>query len=123
MFDGPATAIANAKTGRVRMLAISGPTRLAGAPGVPTMAEEGYPAFGAVVGYLGVFGPANLPPATLQRLNTELVKIVRSPEVTEFLIQGGTEPTGTSPQEFATIVRTLYDGWGRVIRKIGLKLD
>ena len=123
MFDGPATAIANARTGRVRLLAISGPNRLASAPEVPTMGEQGYPAVGAVVGYLGVFGPANLPAATLQRLNAELVKIVRSPEVSEFLIQGGTEPTGTSPQEFAAIVRELHSAWGRVIRQIGLKLD
>jgi len=123
MFDGPATAISNARTGRVRMLAISGPNRLAGAPGVPTMGEEGYPAFGTVVGYLGVFGPANMPAATLQRLNAELVKIVRSPECTDFLVQGGTEPTGTSPQEFAAIVREVHGAWGRVIRQIGLKLD
>jgi tripartite-type tricarboxylate transporter receptor subunit TctC len=64
-----------------------------------------------------------MPAATLQRLNTELVKIVRLPEVSEFLVQGGTEPTGTSPQEFAAIVRELHDAWGRVIRQIGLKLD
>ena len=123
MFDGPATAILNAKTGRVRMVAVAGPNRLASAPEVPTMAEEGYPAVGATVGYLGVFGPGNMPAAILQRLNTELVKIIRSPEVKEFLVQGGTEPTGTSPQEFAAIVRELNEAWGRVIRKIGLKLD
>jgi tripartite-type tricarboxylate transporter receptor subunit TctC len=87
------------------------------------MGEEGYPAFGNVVGYLGVFGPANLPATTLQRLNAELVKIVRSPEVSEFLIQGGTEPSGNSPQEFAALVRQSNEAWGRVIRQIGLKLD
>jgi tripartite-type tricarboxylate transporter receptor subunit TctC len=122
MFDGPTTAIANAGSGRVRMLGIAGPNRLPGAPGVSTMAEQGFPEI-TVAGYLGFFGPANLPAATLQRLNAEIVKIVRSPEVTEFLTQGGTEPTGTSPQEFAAIVRELHDAWGRVIRQIGLKLD
>jgi tripartite-type tricarboxylate transporter receptor subunit TctC len=122
MFDGPTTAIANAKTGRVKMLAIAGPNRIAGAPDVPTIAEQGFPGV-AGVGYLGFFGPADLPAATLQRLNAELVKIVRSPEISESLTRGGTEATGTSPQEFAAIVRDLHEYWGRVIRQLGLKLD
>jgi len=122
MFDGPTTAISNAATGRVRLLAIAGPNRLPGAPGVSTMTEQGFPDL-TVDGYLGFFGPANMPPATLQRLNAEIVKIVRMPEIMENLTRGGTEPTGTSSQEFAAIVRTLHDSWGRVIRQIGLKLD
>ena len=122
MFDGPTTAIANAKTGRVKTLAIAGPNRLAGAPGVPTMAEQGFPEV-ASTGYLGFFGPANLPPATLQRLSVELMKIVRLRDVSESLILGGSEPTGTSPEEFAAIFRELYEKWGRLIQQLGLKLD
>ena len=122
MFDGPATAIANARTGRVRMLATAGPNRIAGAPEVPTMAEQGFPSVSGV-GYLGVFGPAGMPAATLRRLNAELVKIVRAPEIADNLTRGGTEPTGTSPEEFAAIVRELHETWGRVIRQIALKLD
>ena len=122
MFDGPATAIANARTGRVRMLGVIGAKRLPGASEVPTMAEAGFPGVGGI-GYLGVFAPAGLPPQTLQRLNAELVKIVRSPEVSESLIRGGTEPAGSSPEEFAATVRELYDTWGRVIRQLALKLD
>ena len=122
MFDGPTTAIANTKTGRVKALAIAGPNRLPGAPGVPTMAEQGFPEI-AGTGYLGFFGPANLPPATLRRLSVELMKIVRSGDVSESLILGGSEPTGTAPEEFAAIVRDLYEKWGRIIQQLGLKLD
>ena len=122
MFDGPTTAIANARTGRVRMLATAGPNRVPGAAEVPTMAEQGFPGVTGV-GYLGVFGPAGMPAATLRRLNAELVKIVRTQEISENLTRGGTEPTGTSPEEFAAIVRELHETWGRVIRQIGLKLD
>jgi len=122
MFDGPTTAISNAATGRVKLLAIAGPNRLPGAPGVSTMAEQGFPEI-TVDGYLGFFGPGNLPPAILQRLNAEIVKIVRMPDIMENLTRGGTEPTGTSAQEFAAIVRGLHESWGRVIRQLGLKLD
>jgi tripartite-type tricarboxylate transporter receptor subunit TctC len=122
MFDGPTTAIENAKTGRVKALAIAGPNRLAGAPGIPTMAEAGFPEV-AGSGYLGFFGPAKLPASTLQRLSAELTKIVRLPDVSEQFIRGGTEPTGTSPEEFAQIVHELYGTWGRVIRQIDPKLQ
>jgi len=122
MFDGPATAIANAKTGRVRLLAVAGPNRLAGAPEVPTMAEAGFPDVTGV-GYLGVFGPGDMPAGTVRRLNAELVKIVRMPDVAESVTRGGMEPTGTSPQEFVVIVRELYETWGRVIQQLALKLD
>ena len=122
MFDGPTTALANVKSGRVKALAVAGPNRIASAREVPTMAEQGFPSM-ANAGYLGIFGPARMSAATLARLSDELVKIVRSPEVSELLVQGGTEPTATSPQEFAAIVRDLHEKWGAVIRRIGLQLD
>ncbi len=121
-FDGPATAINGYKSGRLKMLAIADTKRVAAVPEIPTMAEAGVPGF-EVSGIEQFLGPAGIPRAIVERLNAEIVKAVRLPEVTEIYTRGGSDVVASSPEEHARILKDNYERWGAVIRKVGVKLD
>jgi tripartite-type tricarboxylate transporter receptor subunit TctC len=122
MFDGLATATANTRAGKVKALGIADKKRNPALPDVPTFTEQGIA--GVDVGsWIGFFGPGGLPREVTARLNGELVKIARVPEVSEVIRKGGNEPAGGTPEEFAREVQSQSETWGRVIRQIGIRLD
>ena len=121
-FDNITTAWTLAKGGKLRALAVTTAKRSPAAPDVPTIAEAG------VIGYeigswQGVFAPAGTPPAIVKRLNTEIVKIINSPEVQEKLLALGAEPVGNSTEEFTVFVKTEVVKWGDVVKKSGARVD
>ena len=119
-FDGVTTAMTNAKTGKVKMLAAATAQRIRRCPGA-TMREQGVDI--GIDGFLGFFGPAGMPPALAQGVTRELIKAVSTPEVKKALVDGGYEPGGMPQAEYAKFVRAIYDRWGEVIRDVGVKLD
>ncbi len=121
-FDATVTALPHIQAGRLKPLAVTGPTRIKQLPEVPTASEQGFPAL-AITGWMGFFGPAGLPPATLERLNKALVAVIRKPEMRAQFEALGLDLTGTTPAEFAAIVRSDHEAWGRIIRQTGIKLD
>jgi tripartite-type tricarboxylate transporter receptor subunit TctC len=120
-FDGPTTAIANAKTGKVKMLAAAAETRYEALPYLATMRELGYDV--GMWGYLWFWGPANMPPATVEAVYQQLVKGILHPSVKELFAKGGSEASGMPPAEMARVARDLDARWGKVIRDLGVKLD
>ena len=122
MFDGFGTAIQGLNAKRVKALGIATKTRNPALPDVPTLAEQGVDGVD-LQGYIGFFGPADMPPAVVTRLNAEMQKILDTPAVTEQILQGGNTPAGGSAAKFAKVVAEQYDTWGGVIQKIGLKLE
>ena len=121
-FDNITTAWTLAKGGKLRALAVTTAKRSPAAPDVPTIAEAG------VIGYeigswQGVFAPVGTPPAIVKRLNTEIVKIINSPEVQEKLLALGAEPVGNSTEEFTVFVKTEVVKWGDVVKKSGARVD
>ena len=120
-FDGPTTAIANAKTGRVKLLATAAETRKAALPDLPTMREAGYDV--GMWGYLWFWGPAGMPPATVEALYRELARGIQHPEVIELFAKGGSEATAAPPAEMQRLARDLDQRWGAVIRSLGVTLD
>jgi tripartite-type tricarboxylate transporter receptor subunit TctC len=123
LFDGPTTAINNAKAGKVKMLAIADDRRYSVVPNVPTMSEAGVPGFEKVAGGMQFFGPRALPAAVVSKTNAELTKALRQPDVAKLFVDGGTELVTSSPEEHARVVKQLYDSYGALIRKLGVKLD
>lgn len=121
-FDGLITAQGLAKVGKVRILAVADERRFAAIPEVPTMAEAGLPGQYASGGY-HFFAPAKLPRAIQERLNAELVKILRMPEVNDMFVNTGMEVAATSPEEQASILQSQSEVLGRIIRKLGIRLD
>ncbi len=122
LFDGPTTAMANAKGGKVKMLAYTDPKPYVALGKLPNMAEAGVPGVD-VSGGLQFFGPARLPPEALARLNAALATALKDPEVVKAFIDGGSEILASSPAEHAAAVKEQHERWGSVIRKLGLKLD
>ena len=121
-FDNITTAWPLAKAGKLRPLAVTTAKRSAIAPDVPTLAESGLPGF-EVGSWQGVFAPAGTPAPIVKRLNTEIVKILHMPEVSERLAGLGAEIVADSPEEFAALVKAEVVKWSDVVRKSGAKVD
>ena len=121
-FDNITTAWTLAKSGKLRALAVTTAKRSPVAPDVPTLAESGLPGY-EVGSWQGVFAPAGTPPEIVRRLNTEIVRIINSPDVQKKLLELGAEPVGNSSEEFAALVKTEVVKWGDVVKKSGAKVD
>ncbi len=114
-------AMAFLKPGRVKALAITGSKRMEALPDLPTIAET-LPGYDAA-GWWGYVAPAGTPQAIVDRLNKELVKIVRSPEFREQFKAEGVEMLGTTPEEFKAFVQREMGTWNKVIKQANIKMD
>jgi tripartite-type tricarboxylate transporter receptor subunit TctC len=105
-------------------LAVIGEARMAGLEGVQTFAEQGYKGY-ENVGSLAIFGPGNMPPEVIGRLNRELTRILRLPETIEFFrkINPSAVVNPSSPEELAAKLRAQHEFWGPVILRLGIRLD
>lgn len=92
------------KAGSVRVLAVTGPSRTALMPDVPTLVESGYPD-AAIEEWLGLFAPVGTPALILERLQASTAAALREPEVTQRLAQLGAEPVGSTPADFTAFMR------------------
>ena len=110
------------RAGRLRALAVSGARRSAQDPELPTIGEF-YPGFENSI-WLGLFGPAGIPQATLSRLRAEIRKVLETPEVKEKMnAAGGLDPYVTTAEEFQAIIRRDYEKYAKVVKDVGIKLD
>jgi len=125
-LEASTTAIPSIKAGKIKALGISGAERIASLPDVPTMTEFS-PTLdvNGVIGnsWHGVFAPANTPDDIVNRLNTEIIKIVKMPEIQERLRGLGLTPTGTSANVLNTAMASDYQYWGQLIRDLKIKVD
>jgi tripartite-type tricarboxylate transporter receptor subunit TctC len=106
-------------SGRLIALAVTGPKRWPLMPDLPTFAELGYPL--DIAGWNGIMAPAATPRPILERMSTEINRIIQTPEGREQMLKFGLLATGTSPEEFAEVIRRDTPRWGEVIRKAGIK--
>lgn len=121
MFSGIAQTLPHIRSGKLRGLGVGSAKRLAAAPDIPTIGET-YPGFEANASW-NIFAPAGVPPEIVEKLNTELVKILRSPEVVQKLSNGGFEVVGSTPLELANRMHSDRVKWGRLVKKLNLKVE
>ena len=117
---GAGSAYPHYKGGKIRVLAVSEPHRTPSMADVPTIAESGVPGFNVQV-WIALMGPAGMPPAIVNRLNAEVVKILAEPAVAARLAELGTVAKGSSPAEAAQTLRADADMWSAAAKKAGLK--
>jgi tripartite-type tricarboxylate transporter receptor subunit TctC len=119
-FTSPAASIAQIKQGNLRALAITGDKRSQIMPDVPTMAESGYP---EIVGdsWVGVLAPAGTPKDIIALLQREIAKIIAAPDMQARLAELGTEPVASTPDAFATRIKSEIATWAKVIRAAHIK--
>jgi tripartite-type tricarboxylate transporter receptor subunit TctC len=115
-------AIEHIRGGRLKALAVSSASRAVALPDVPTIAESGFEGFD-VVTWQGILTTAGTPRLAITRLHAALTEALRRPEVTDNLTNQGFSPTGTSPDNFATLIRSEATRWPPVIRLAGAALD
>ena len=125
MFDILVTSLPQIRGGKVRALAVTSSKRSSYAPDIPTMVEAGVEGYGEAGSdlWFGVFAPAGTPRAIVERLNAELVKALRTPEVGERIRAQAYDPWTLTPDEFAAFLRTDHAKWGKVVRLSGAKAD
>ena len=120
-FSGLQGSQVQVRAGRLRGIAVTTPKRLAAIPDMPAVAEA-LPGF-EVVGWYGVIGPANMPAPLVARLHEELVKILNQPDVKSRIEADGSEPVGSSPEEFRRFMRADMDKWAKLVKESGAKLE
>jgi tripartite-type tricarboxylate transporter receptor subunit TctC len=119
LFAGFPSVLTQMKSGKLKALAVTSAKRSAFAPELPTVAET-LPGFESNQ-WWGLYGPAGLPPAIVTRLNGELNKILRTPEMKQRFVNDGAEPWWGTPAELAAYLKADYDRWGAVVKAAGLK--
>ncbi|HXJ09823.1 MAG TPA: tripartite tricarboxylate transporter substrate binding protein [Burkholderiales bacterium] len=122
VFIGIPAAAPHIRAGKLRALAVVAPQRSSALPDVPTAAEAGLPGFEVTTWY-GVLAPAGTPRAIVERLNTELGRIMLAPELQPRLADMATEPRSGTPEAFAAYLREETAKWGKVIRDAGLRAE
>ena len=111
-----------AKEGRLKLLATSGQKRFASTPDIPTLSESGYPDFEAT-SWIGFLTTGGTPQPIIERYNREIVKIVRSPEITKRLLEMEFEIVATTPNQFRDWIASEIKRWGKVIKDTGTKAE
>jgi tripartite-type tricarboxylate transporter receptor subunit TctC len=119
----PTALIPQVAAGKARMLAQTGAKRSSLIPDVPTVAESGYPGFEADV-WMAVMAPGKTPADAITRLNAELVRIIRSPELRETLWnRQWIDPVGSQPDEVTAVLRREGAKWARVVKAANIAVE
>ena len=117
-----ASVIAHIKTGRLRALGISSLQRSGALPDIPPIAEAGVPGY-EMSPWIAVFAPAGTPKPVIDKLNAEINKVLKLPDVVQNLSSQGLDPWTSTPEEFAARVRADYDKYEQLIKLTGARID
>ena len=120
-FDAASIGLQHVKAGRIRAVATTGPKRLAFLPDVPA-ANESLKGF-EVVNWYGIIAPTGTPTTVIERLNSEILRAFKIPELREKLIAQGTDPVDSNPKAFGTFMKAESAKWGRVVKEANIRTD
>jgi tripartite-type tricarboxylate transporter receptor subunit TctC len=121
-FTSMATAAPFAKSGRLRILAVTSAKRLAAFPEVPTFEESGIPGM-IVEHWWGVMAPAGVPQPVLEKLRREIIKAVDSADVRERFTALAVEPRVNTPAEFRALLEADLKRWAKVVKDAGIRIE
>ena len=119
-IDNIPSSLPHIKSGKLRALAVTSAKRTPLMPDVPTLGEAGVPGVEAVAWH-GVLAPAGTPPDIVNKLNREIVKILRNPDTVKKLADNGLDPGGNDPQVFADFIKSENVKWAKVVKASGAK--
>jgi tripartite-type tricarboxylate transporter receptor subunit TctC len=111
-----------AQSGQVKALAVTSAKRTQLLPNVPTLGESGISGFD-LSSWWGIVGPAGMPPDVVNALNTEIGKLLASPELSKFLTNEGAEARAMTPQAFGDLIRSEIQVWVKVARDANISID
>lgn len=122
LMNGMLATLSHVQSGKLKVLAVSKRSRMALIPDVPTLAESGLPGFESGT-WQGVLAPAKTSPEILARLNAELTRVIRTPDVRARLLAQGAEVNTMTTGEFSSFMEADRQRWAQVVKKVGLKMD
>ena len=122
MFSPLPVVLPLVREGKLRAIAVTSLKRSSSAPELPTIAESGYPGFEVTIWY-GLLAPAGTSPAIIRRLHLETVKALAQPDLRAKLADQGLEAIGSSPEEFAAVIKSETPTWAKVIKDAAIKPD
>ena len=122
MFDAAPSLLAMIQAGKIRPLAVASRARVPIVPDVPTFEELGISGIDVSL-WFGISGPAGLPPAVENRLNSEIEKVLQMPDIKDALARQGAVPMGGPPDRYNAFIRAEQARWGDVIRKNNIKVE
>ncbi len=118
----PAGAIPHVKNGRLKAIAVSGKNRLQALPQVPTFEEGGLPGLNART-WQGVLAPAGTPKPIINKLSSEMAKIMVMPDIKDKLVSQGLQPFYSNPEQFAALMKADMAMFAKVIKAANIKLE
>jgi len=121
-FVATPAAVSQVKAGRLRALAVTTPSRIEALPDVPTVIESGIPDFTLIL-YTGVLGPAKIPKEIVNRINAEVAKAVKSPEMKSFYTSIGSEPMTDTPEQARERLADEIAKLGKIVRQANVRID
>jgi tripartite-type tricarboxylate transporter receptor subunit TctC len=119
-FSNVVNVLPLVREGKLRAFAVTSRKRSAAAPDIPTMDELGYPGFEAVP-WFGLLAPAGTPPAIIEKIHREAVRVLAMPDVRKRLEDLGLDVIGSSPAEFGALIAKEIPEWAKVIKEAGIK--
>lgn len=122
LFGNVLSSLPHVKAGRLRALGVTTAKRSVVLPDLATIAESGVPGYENSTWH-GWLAPAGTPPAILNRLNAELVRSTRSPDVVERLAPDGGEPVGSTPEQFSRHISEELARWSKLVRETGIRFE
>lgn len=121
-FAGVPNALSQVSTGRLNALAVTSAKRIPQLPNVPTMQEAGVPGYDATV-WLALLAPAGTPPHVVNKLNSEIAKIMNSAETNKAMFDAGVEVSLSTPEAVTQLMVSEMAKWGKVVKEAGIKLE
>jgi tripartite-type tricarboxylate transporter receptor subunit TctC len=122
VFESVLPVLGLVKSGRLRPIGVSGKTRHAQIPEVPTFAEAGLPQFNPIV-WSALAAPGKTPPAVVEKLSAAIAEVVRNPEFVKLSQERSRDPIGSTPQEFGAFFDQEHARWSAIARKAGVRIE
>jgi tripartite-type tricarboxylate transporter receptor subunit TctC len=121
-FAGIPNVLSSIRAGKLKALAVTAASRWSELPEVPTLAEAGVPGYEATL-WLGLAAPAKTPQSIVVRLNTEVAKALRDPELLRSFRAAGIDGIAMSPRNFSVLLHAEYEKWGAVVKSTGATVN
>ena len=121
-FNNILAVLPHVNGGKLKAIAVTSPKRAAAVPNVPTLAESGVTGYEAT-SWNGMFAPAKTPRPIINKVHGEVVKALNLPDVREKLVAMGSDPVGSTPEEFYAHIKVELERWGKVIRDNNIRSE
>jgi len=121
-FGSLASVYPHVRSGKLRAFGVASSQRSGAAPDLPTIIEAGVPGFD-VSGWYAILGPSGIPKIIVQKINSEVQRILELPDVKERLLRDGADPLGGTPEQLAETMRANMVKWAQAVKESGAKVD